>query len=133
MKRFLIFLFITSVTFILAEIWIYEMETISIPTGKAESEIFIYDAPDHLEDAPDEGPTKFQIDEAGNIFILDRKRIKKFDKDGNYIFSTPPTRGSKYQAATRRQGQLPLPWLYFPKPVTGQVLRKRPGSRNVAL
>ncbi len=85
-------LFVLNFTFLFAENWTYKMEALSIPTGKSENEIYIYDAPDHLVDCPDEGPTKFQIDEIGNIYILDGKKIKKFDKKGNFIFSTQKTK-----------------------------------------
>ena len=88
MKRLFVLLFILCSISIFAKNWTYEMETISIPTGTAGNEIYIYDAPDHLEDAPDEGPTKFQIDETGNIYILDERKIKKFDEEGKFIFAT---------------------------------------------
>lgn len=77
---------------LLAEKWIYEMETITIPVGEEEHELYIYDSPDHLEDAPDFGPTKFVVDNEENYYIpnLIRKRglfIKKFDSNGNYLSS----------------------------------------------
>jgi len=88
MRKIVLLLFVLNLTLLFAENWTYERETIQLPTGNTENEIYIYDAPDNLEDVPDEGPTKFQIDENGNVLILDRKKIKKFDKTGKYLYST---------------------------------------------
>jgi len=88
MRKMVLLLFVLNLTFLFAENWTYKVEKIELPTGKAESEIYIYDAPDHLKDAPDEGPTKFQIDENGYIYILDGKKIKIYDETGKYLFST---------------------------------------------
>jgi len=88
MRKIVLLLFVLNLTLLFAENWTYERETIQLPTGNTENEIYIYDAPDNLEDVPDEGPTKFQIGENGNVLILDRKKIKKFDKTGKYLYST---------------------------------------------
>ncbi len=88
MRKIVLLLFVLNLILLFAENWTYERETIQLPTGNTENEIYIYDAPDNLEDVPDEGPTKFQIDENGNVLILDRKKIKKFDKTGKYLYST---------------------------------------------
>jgi hypothetical protein len=88
MKTGLVLLLIMITFSISADNWIYEMELIEIPTGNANEEIYIYDVPDYLKDVPDEGPTKFQTDELGNIYILNEKKIKKFDSDGNFMCST---------------------------------------------
>jgi len=91
MKQIVLLIFVLSFTFLFAVNWTYEMEKISLPTGTSGNEIYIYDAPDHLEDAPDEGPTKFQIDEEGNIAILTLNKIKKFDAEGKFLDSTQQT------------------------------------------
>ncbi len=91
MKKVFLVFFVLIAAFIFAENWIFEMQTIELPTGTAENEIYIYETPDNLEDAPDEGPTVFQIDENCNIYILDRYQIKKFAEIGEFICSTRAT------------------------------------------
>ena len=94
-KIFIIMLLLTaSANMLSAEKWIYEMKTITIPVGTEKDELYVYDAPDNLENAPDYGPTRFTVDDTGNIYILARgvqRRdiIKKFDPDGYYICSSP--------------------------------------------
>ena len=93
MKKIFILFFVLISAFIFAENWIFEMLTIELPTGKAENEIYVYDTPDHLKDVPDEGPTKFDVDESGNIYILtsdrfNKTRINKYDESGKYLYST---------------------------------------------
>jgi hypothetical protein len=87
MKQFMILALIFSCFSISAQTCNYEMQIITIPVGNFENEIYIYDSPDHLPDVPDEGPNKFQIDKQENIYILDRRKIKKFDEDGKLIYS----------------------------------------------
>lgn len=75
-----------------AEKWIFELKTIIVPVGESEEELYIYDAPDHLEDAPDHGPTKFTVDEEDNLYIVNLNKkeefqIKKYEKNGNYLSS----------------------------------------------
>ena len=92
-KIFLVMLLLTALAcMLLAEKWIYEMETITIPVGEGEDELYVYDAPDHLEDAPDYGPTRFTVDDLGKIYVLARGAqrrdiIKKFHPDGHYVCS----------------------------------------------
>ncbi|NQV17723.1 MAG: hypothetical protein HQ534_04190 [Armatimonadetes bacterium] len=92
-KIFLIMLLLTVlVSMLLAEKWIYEMENITIPVGEGEDELYVYDSPDHLEDAPDYGPKKLALDGADNLYIanLNKKNellIKKFDLNGCYLCS----------------------------------------------
>ena len=79
-KILLMLLLIALASMLLAEKWIYKMETITIPVGEEEHELYIYDAPDHLEDSPDYGPTKFTVDDYGNIYILARGSQKREEK-----------------------------------------------------
>ena len=93
-KIFLVMLLLIAlVSMLIAEKWIYEMETITIPVGEGEDELYVYDSPDHFEDAPDYGPTRFTLDNLGNIYVLARgaqrrEIIKKFHQDGHYICSS---------------------------------------------
>ncbi|MCF7793060.1 MAG: hypothetical protein K9N09_04005 [Candidatus Cloacimonetes bacterium] len=89
MKRFFALFFVLLEMTIFAETWNYEMQKITIPTGKPEDEILVEKAA--KEDMLDVGPTEFQIDEEENIYILDRRKIKKFDENGNYLNSTSET------------------------------------------
>ena len=88
MRKIALLLFVMNLTFLFAENWTYELETITLPTRNAENEIYVYDVPVDRSDVFDEGPSKFQIDNTGNIYILDGKKIKKFDSEGDIICFT---------------------------------------------
>ncbi|MDO9577675.1 MAG: hypothetical protein Q7J16_07295 [Candidatus Cloacimonadales bacterium] len=88
MKKVFLVFFVLIAAFIFAENWIFEMQTIELPTGNGKNEIYVFDAPDNLIDVPDEGPIVFQIDEKGSIYILDRYQIKKFAEIGEFVCST---------------------------------------------
>lgn len=94
MKKILLvlILLITFVSMLFAEKWTYEMDTITIPVGEEENELYIYASPNNLEDATDYGPKKLTTDGAGNFYIpnLNKKKellIKKFDLNGCYLCS----------------------------------------------
>jgi len=88
MRKIVLLLFVLNLTFLFTENWTYELETITLPTRNAENEIYVYDVPVDRSDVFDEGPSKFQIDNTGNIYILDGKKIKEFDSEGNIICFT---------------------------------------------